>query len=209
VIGVAKNAPINEVGEAPEPYLYTSYWANFEPEVTFLIETQGNAAALAVAAKQALKSVDARLEPLTISTENDLVRYSAQRFEITAELAGALGLLGLILTAVGLYGVISFGVSQRTRELGIRMALGADRADTLLLVLREVAIVSGVGIVAGLPLALAATRSFSALLFGVSPWDAAAFAIAAVLLGVVLLVAGFVPARRATGIDPASALRAM
>ncbi len=118
-----------------------------------------------------------------------------------------LGLLGLILTAVGLYGVISYGVSQRTRELGIRMALGADRSDTLLLVLREVVLVAGLGIVVGLPLALAATRSFSALLFGVSPWDAPAFALAAVVLCAVLLIAGFLPARRATSIQPSSALR--
>jgi putative ABC transport system permease protein len=207
VVGVVKNAPINEVGEPAEPYLYISYWANFENEVTFMIETRGDPTALAQAARSALKSVDARLDPLSITTENDLIRFSAQRFQITAELAGALGLLGLILTAVGLYGVISYGVSQRTRELGIRMALGADRGDTMRLVLSEVAMVGGVGIVIGLPMALLATRSFSALLFGVSPWDATAFTVAAVVLIGVLMVAGFLPARRATGIDPSSALR--
>ncbi|MBZ5602001.1 MAG: ABC transporter permease [Acidobacteriia bacterium] len=207
VIGVVKNAPINEVGEAPEPYLYVSYWANFSNEVTFLIETSGDAAALSQAARRALKSVDARLNPNTITTQGELIRYSAQRFQITAETVGALGVLGLILTAVGLYGVISYGVGQRTRELGIRMALGANRGDTLMLVLRDVAMVGGLGIAAGLPVALAATRSFSALLFGVSPWDARAFVIAAVLLSAVVLFAGFIPARRATAIDPSRALR--
>jgi predicted permease len=207
VIGVVKNAPINAVGEVPEPYLYLAYWPNFEEEVTFLIETQGDATALAQTARRVLKSVDSRLDPLTITTENELIRYSAQNYQVTAELVGTLGLLGLILTAVGLYGVVSYGVSQRTRELGIRMALGAGRNDTLRLVLREVAMLGLIGIAAGLPLALAATRLFSSLLFGVGAWDVPTFAGAAILLAAVLVLAGFVPARRAASIEPGSALR--
>ncbi len=209
VIGVVKNAPINAVGEVPEPYLYLAYWPNFEEEATFLIETQGDASTLAPTARRVLKSVDARLDPLTITTERELIRYSAQNYQVTAELVGTLGLLGLILTAVGLYGVVSYGVSQRTRELGIRMALGAGRMDTLRLVLREVAMLGLIGIAAGLPLALAATRLLSSLLFGMGAWDVPTFTGAAILLGAVLVVAGFVPARRATSIEPVSALRAL
>jgi ABC-type antimicrobial peptide transport system permease subunit len=144
---------------------------------------------------------------MTITTENELIRYSAQNYQVTAELVGTLGLLGLILTAVGLYGVVSYGVSQRTRELGIRMALGAGKNETLGLVLREVALLGLIGMAAGLPLALFATRLFSSLLFGVAAWDAPTFAGAALLLAVVLALAGFVPARRATNIEPVSALR--
>ena len=207
VIGVAKNAPINEVGEIPEPYLYMAYWANFEQEATFMIETTGDAITLAQPARHVLKTVNSRLEPLTITTQNDLIRYSAQTYQMTAELVGALGLLGLILTAVGLYGVVSYGVSQRTRELGIRMALGAGRGDTLRLVLREVAMLGLIGMAIGVPLALWATRMFSTMLFGVSPWDVPAFAGAVLVLAAVLFAAGFFPAHRATGIDPGSALR--
>jgi predicted permease len=207
VVGVARNAPINSVGEPPEPYIYLPFWANFEPEITFFIETDGDPMGFAKAARQALKAVSARLDPLTITTENELIRFSAQTYQVTAELVGALGLLGLILTAVGLYGVVSYGVSQRTRELGIRMALGADRADTLGLVLREVAMLGLAGLVIGLPLALAATRLFSGLLFGVGPWDVPTFAGAGIVLAAALLAAGFAPARRATGIEPLSALR--
>ena len=207
VVGIVKNAPINEVGEPPEPYLYLSYWANFEQEATFMIQTQADPAALAEAARRALKSVDSKFNPLTITTENDLIRFSSQRYQITAELAASLGFLGLILTAVGLYGVVSYGVTERTRELGIRMALGADRRDTLLLVLREVASVGAIGILAGLPIALTATRAFSSMLFGVAPWDAPAFLASVFVLAVVLLAAGYLPARRATGIAPSSALR--
>jgi len=113
----------------------------------------------------------------------------------------------LVLTAVGLYGVVSYGVSQRTRELGIRMALGAGRSETLGLVLREVAMLGLIGMAVGLPLALMATRLCSSLLFGVSAWDIPTFAGAAILLGLVLFTAGFLPARRVTAIEPVSALR--
>jgi len=209
VIGVARNAPITAVGETPEPYLYLAYWPNFESEVTFLIETQGDAIALAQAARRELKSVDARLDPLIVTTENDLIAFSAQRYQVTAELVASLGALGLLLTAVGLYGVVSYGVSQRTRELGIRMALGANRSDTLWLVLREVAMLGLIGIAIGLPLAFTATRMFSTLLFGVSPWDAPAFTAAMIVLAGVLMAAGWLPARRATDIQPSFALREM
>ena len=207
VIGVVKNAPINVVGEDPEPYLYLAYWPNFRGEATFLIETQGDAASLAQTARRVLKSVDSQLDPMTITTENDLIRYSAQNYQMTAELVGTLGLLGLILTAVGLYGVVSYGVSQRTRELGIRMALGAGKNETLGMVLREVALLGIIGMAAGLPLALYATRYFSSLLFGVPAWDAPTFVGAAILLAAVLVAAGLIPARRATNIEPVSALR--
>lgn len=207
VIGVARDAPINAVGEPPEPYLYLSYWANFESEVTFLVETQSDPVPLAQAARRELKAVDQRLHPLTITTENELIRFSAQQYQVTAELAGSLSLLGLILTAVGLYGVIAFSVSQRTRELGIRMALGADRRDTLWLVLRDVSKLGAVGLAFGIPAALTATRLLSSLLFGIGPWDAPAFAASAILLAMVLFAAGLQPALRATGIQPSSALR--
>jgi ABC-type antimicrobial peptide transport system permease subunit len=187
--------------------LYLAYWPNIESEITYLIETSADPAGLAPTARQVLKSVDSRLDPLTITTENELIRYSAQTYQVTAELVGALGLLGLILTAVGLYGVVSYGVSQRTRELGIRMALGAGRNETLRLVLREVATLGVIGIAIGLPLALTATRLMSKLLFGVGPWDPVTFLGAGMLLAAVLALAGFLPARRATAIEPSAALR--
>lgn len=209
VVGIAKNAPINAVGEPPEPYLYLSYWPNIESEITYLIETAADPTPLAATARKVLKSVDPGLDPLTITTENDLIRYSAQGYQMTAELVGTLGLLGLVLCAVGLYGVVSYGVSQRTRELGIRMALGADRRDTLGLVLREVLALGAIGIAVGLPLALTATNLMSKLLFGVRPWDPVSFVGSGVLLVAVLTLAGFVPARRAARIEPSSALRVM
>jgi predicted permease len=209
VIGVVRNAPINAVGEPPEPYLYLPYWANFEQEATFIVETTGDASALAQSARAVLKRVDTRLDPLGITTQNELIRYSAQPYQITAELVGGLGLLGLILTAVGLYGVVSYNASLRTRELGVRMALGASRNDALWLVLREVLMMGAIGVAIGLPLAMAATRLMTSLLFGVSPWDIPAFIVAIALLAVVIIVAAWIPAKRATKVPPSAALRVM
>jgi ABC-type antimicrobial peptide transport system permease subunit len=160
-------------------------------------------------ARKALKSVNASLDPLTMVTENDLIRYSAQRYQLTAALVTALGAIGLLLTVVGVYGVVSYGVSLRTRELGIRMALGADRAATLYQVLREVGLLGLVGTVIGLPAALLATHAMRALLFGVGPWSATAFVSAVAILASSLLLAGLVPALRATRIEPSHALRTM
>jgi predicted permease len=209
VIGVVKNAPINEIGEAPESYLYLPYWSNFEQEVTFFLETDEDAGTMMETARKALKSVNASLDPLTMVTENDLIRYSAQRYQLTAALVTALGAIGLLLTVVGVYGVVSYGVSLRTRELGIRMALGADRAATLYQVLREVGLLGLVGTVIGLPAALLAIHAMRALLFGVGPWSATAFVSAVAILASSLLLAGLVPALRATRIEPSHALRTM
>jgi putative ABC transport system permease protein len=207
VIGVVKNAPINDIGEAPEPYMYLPYWSNFEQEATFLVETDGNAATLLDSTRKALKSVNAALDPLTMVTMNELIRYSAQRYRLTAALVTALGVIGLLLTIVGVYGVVSHGVNLRTREFGIRMALGADREATLRQVLREVSTLGLLGLLFGFPGALAATRAMQALLFGVSPWSVMAFAAATTVLAVSLLFAGLLPARRATRVEPAHALR--
>jgi ABC-type antimicrobial peptide transport system permease subunit len=154
-----------------------------------------------------LKQTDARITPLGITTMNDLIHYSAGRFQIAAELGAVLGILGLVLTAVGLFGVVSYGISQRAVELGIRMALGAGPRETRLLVLKEVATLGVAGAAIGLPLASASTHLLASMLFGVGPWDPPAFAGSAVLLMAVLLMAGFIPARRATAVAPASVLR--
>src|SRR6185295_4987607 len=112
-----------------------------------------------------------------------------------------------VLAAIGLYGVMSYAVARRTREIGIRMALGAERGRVLWLVLREVALLAGVGIFAGLTASLWLTRQVQAQLFGLSPHDPATLAGAVTLLASIALAAGYLPARRATAIDPMIALR--
>ena len=122
------------------------------------------------------------------------------------ELSG-FAVLALLLTVVGIFGVMAQTVSQRTPEIGIRMALGAQPRDVLALVLGRAAVVTGAGIVIGVASALALTRFMSALLYGVRPTDSATFVSVAALLGVIALVAGYIPARRATRVDAIAALR--
>jgi predicted permease len=207
VVGVAQTSPINEIGETPEPYIYLPFTRTPVAEITLMIQTEGEALQLAPEVRHTLISLSRGLDPLSITTQQQLIRFSAGQYQTTAELVSVLGLLGLTLTAIGLYGVVSYGVDRRRREIGIRMALGAKRNNTLMLVLRETVLMGGIGCVAGLPLALTATRIARALLFGVSPWNVAVIVAAVTVLALVLLLAGLVPARQATRIDPMAALR--
>jgi putative ABC transport system permease protein len=122
-------------------------------------------------------------------------------------LLGVFAACASLLAAIGIYGVVSFWVSQRTRELGIRAALGARQADIMRLVIRQAVVLVGVGIAVGLLAALGLTRVMASLLFGVGATDAVTYALLAVLLGIVALVASYVPARRAAGVPPIVALR--
>jgi ABC-type antimicrobial peptide transport system permease subunit len=163
--------------------------------------------AIAQPVRRVLMSIDPRLEPFSLVTFNNLLRFSTNLFQVSAELVSGLGLLALVITAVGLYGVVSYSVNQRSREIGIRMALGAGRRQMLGLVLREVGGLAAWGFAIGLPCGMAAARLGSSLLFGVGPWDLKAFVAALAVLAAVLLAAAFAPARRAMKIDPIAALR--
>ena len=128
-------------------------------------------------------------------------------FRIGAILAAAMGILGLTLAVVGVYGVVSFAASQRTREIGIRMALGADRQDILRLMLRQGLVLVAAGVLLGVLLTWAFTRPMAAILVGVSPTDALTFVTATLVLGGIGLWACYTPARRAMKLDPMVALR--
>jgi ABC-type antimicrobial peptide transport system permease subunit len=124
-----------------------------------------------------------------------------------AELVSALGLIGLALTVVGLYGFLAFRVTQRWREIGIRMALGATREGTAWLIVRDTAGMAAIGLAVGILLSIAAARVETAALFGVRPIDAFSFACALTILSLAVMMAALLPARRAAGIDPMKALR--
>jgi len=207
VIGVVRDVQFNSIDQLPEPYMYLPWFRGHYGEVTFIVHARVPAETLAESARRALIAVDPRFDPLNITTEGELIRFSGIEYRLSAELLAILGFIGLALTAIGLYGIVAWSVTRRTRELGIRMALGASRWETLALVLRQTAIVGGAGVLAGVPLALAATKAASSVLYNTSPWDAGAFALAVSTLAAVLLIAGFIPAQRATRIDPMAALR--
>ncbi len=207
IVGVAENAPVNQVGELPEPYLYLPFHFSDMGEVTFALQTGLNAMSLAQPVRQALIHIHPLLDPMMVTSLPELIRYSSGNYQMMAELVSALGLIGLILTVVGLYGFLAFRVAQRRREIGIRMALGASREATSLLVLRDTAGMGFIGLALGLVLAAAAARLESSLVFGVKPLDALSVAGAVGILATAIAAASWLPARRAASIDPIQALR--
>jgi ABC-type antimicrobial peptide transport system permease subunit len=157
--------------------------------------------------RQAVWSVDANLPLAGVYTMNHYYKASMARASFTLVMLGIAGAMALILGAVGLYGVIAYSVSQRTREIGIRVALGADRRHVLSLVLNEGMLMILLGLAIGLAASFILTRFLASLLFGVSPTDPLTFASVALLLAAVALVACYVPASRALRVDPMLTLR--
>ena len=171
-----------------------------------LLRTEGRPPSTSDIAR-ALSEIDPRIrlrEPTTVAAMFAEV-IAAPRFNLA--LLSTFALLALVLSAVGLYGVIAYSVTQRTREIGIRMALGARPAAVLALVLRQGALMTLAGVAVGLGAAAVATRAMRGMLYEVSPLDPGTFALVGVALGVVALSAAYVPARRASKVDPAIALR--
>ncbi len=172
-----------------------------------VVRTEGDPLALAPAVRGVVRELDPGLALANLRTADDVVEASVARPRLTAELLASFGFLALLLSAIGIYGVVGYSVARRSREIGIRMALGADRRRVLRLVLRQGMGPVAAGALAGLAAALAATRLLSSLLFGVSPADPAVFASVVVLLAAVGLLACWLPARRALRVDPATTLR--
>jgi predicted permease len=212
VVGVTEDAPINQIGELPEPYLYISfsqYQAHISNmgELTFVLATRTNAMSMAQDVRQALVHINPLLDPMMLTSEPELIRYSAGNYQMMAELVTALGLIGLVLTVVGLYGFLAFRVTERKREIGIRMALGASRQATAWLVLRDTLRMASVGLLLGIALSLAVTRLETSVLFGVRPLDVSSIVAALCILAIAAVGAAWLPARRAASIEPMQALR--
>ena len=157
--------------------------------------------------RQTAQRIDPNLPIFDMKTMAVVMDESLFVERLVAALSVAFGALATLLAAIGLYGVMSYSVARRTREIGIRMALGAERKSVLWLVLREVALMVLAGVAIGLPIAVALSRVVQSQLFALSAYDPIALAGAAVLLTTVALVAGYLPARRATRVDPMLALR--
>jgi predicted permease len=206
VIGVAQDVPIYQLGEVPEPYMYVPFHFVDYGEITFVIGTRQNAMSMAQDARQVLIHANPLLDPMMVTSLPELIRYSAGDYQMMAELVTALGLIGLALTVVGLYGFLAFRVTQRRREIGIRMALGATREATAWLVVRDTARLAAIGLGLGVLLSIAAARVETAALFGVRPLDAISFAAALAVLSLAIVAAALLPARRAASIDPIQAL---
>ncbi|MGH9930301.1 MAG: ABC transporter permease [Pyrinomonadaceae bacterium] len=207
IVGVARDGKYRSLGESPHPYIYQPVLQSYDPKMTLVVRTTGEPQSVASAVREQIRALDANLPVADVKTLRDQLDLSLVPSRVAAWTLGGFGVLALLLAGIGIYGVVSYSVAQRTREIGVRMALGAKERDVLGLVLGEGLFVIGVGLVVGLLLAFAATRVIAGFLYGVGATDPLTFAGVPLLLGFVALVASYVPARRATKVDPLVALR--
>jgi len=175
--------------------------------MTLVVRTTGEPRAIAPVLREQIRALDANLPIAEVKTFRDQLELSLLPSRIAAWTLGGFGLLALLLAGIGIYGVVSYAAAQRTREIGVRMALGAKQKDVLRLVLWDGLIVIGAGLAIGLLLAAAATRVIAGLLYGVDATDPLTFLGVPLVLGLVAFVASYIPARRAVKVDPLVALR--
>ena len=207
IVGVVRDSKYIALGERATPFAYLPLAQNHETGMILHVRAAGDPANLVNAVRGEIQSLDRNLPVPGVAPMTDLLDTSLYAARMGAVLLGAFGLVALLLASVGLYGVMSFSVSRRTREIGVRMALGAQGRDVLGLVLREGMTLVGLGVGFGVLGAFAATRILAGFLYDVSTLDAATFAAIPVALAVVALAACYIPARRATKVDPMVALR--
>jgi predicted permease len=211
VVGVAADARYADVTQPSPPFVYRplAQRPRMGPPMTIMhIRTAGDPAAVAGLVRRELQALDPSVPFVRVVPMMDLIAPQLAPWRTGTFMFTLFGALGLALAAIGLYGVISFVVAQRTREMGVRIALGARRADVLALVLGQGGRLIAVGIVVGAAVAAASTRLFASMMYGVSPVDPVVYIGTAALLGIVGVIAMIVPARRATRVDPLVALRA-
>lgn len=209
VVGVVANTKYTFLNETTKPHLYLPVAQRPVDMMTLHLRTTGNPTAITGAARKMTKELNPDLALFGVKSMETHLNYGLAFLFVRfgALVATTLGLLGLVQSIVGLYGVISYGVSQRTREFGIRLALGASGYVVARDVLKQGARLTAIGLVVGLTIAAASTRLMESILFGVSTTDWATFAGAAVVLGIIATVSSYVPARRASKLDPIVALR--
>ena len=208
VIGIVSDIRYRAIETAAVPDVYVPLAQSYQARLRLFVRTRLDPAALAPAVAGEIRALDPNLPLSEVKTMEERVGDAMWRTRVGAWVLALFALLALLLTAIGIFGVMAQAVAQRTAEIGIRMALGAGTRDVLALVLGRAAILTVVGIVIGTASALALTRFLGALLYGVAPADPVTFVSVAVLLGMIALVAGYIPARRATRVDAMEALRA-
>jgi len=207
VVGVAKDSKYESVREAPKPFFYVPLSQNFAREAGLHIRTTLNPQTMAAALSREVHALDGNLALFEVISLQEQLDRSTSAQMVAVTLVGTLGGLALLLAAIGLYGVMSYAVSQSTRELGLRMALGADASNLLRLVVSRGLVLMAGGVLLGAAVALALTRLLGNLLYKVSPRDPLAFGSALAVMTIASLAACFLPAWRATRTDPARALR--
>jgi predicted permease len=207
VVGVAKTVKYDALGEDPKPIIYLPIQQDYEPIGTIQARVNGDPLLFARAIEKAIHEGNAEMPIFDESTMEQRVATATTGSRIAGAFVGTFGLLALVLAAVGIYGLISYTTRQRTHEIGIRLALGAQRADVFRLVIGNGVKLVVAGLAIGFGLSLALTRFLSSILFQTGATDVATFLVVGLLLAVVALVACYLPARRAMKVDPMVALR--
>jgi ABC-type antimicrobial peptide transport system permease subunit len=206
IVGIARDITYYSVGESPRPYFYLPFGPMVMDALTFQFRTTGPDASLAQTVRRLLRDADSRIRvPFALAFEQarQMPLYPSRAMAIVS---GTFGTLALLLTMIGLYGVVVYAASQRTREFAVRIALGARPGDILRGVVRQGLVMAGIGLVVGVAGALALARLLRGFLVGVSPFDPVTIAGWCAVLAALALVASYVPAKRATRIDPAAVL---
>ncbi|HEX6729982.1 MAG TPA: ABC transporter permease [Pyrinomonadaceae bacterium] len=207
VVGVTSGGKYRTLGEPPQPYIYQPVLQSYDPRMTLVVRTTGEPQSVAGIVREQIRALDSNLAISDVKTLRDHVNLSLFPSRVAASTLAGFGILALLLVAIGIYGVVAYSVAQRTREIGIRMALGAKETNVLRIVIGEGLFVVSIGIAVGLVLAFAVTRLIAGFLYGVAATDPITFLAVPLLLGLVALLASYIPARRATKVDPLVALR--
>ena len=208
IVGVVGDAKYGSVREQTRPMVYHPLWQE-PPRASFVVHvrTVSEPTALAPSLRREILAIDGEALISEVRTLPQVIRRQLRQDRMFATLASFFALLALALGAIGIYGIVAYRVAQRTAEIGVRMALGAQRGDVLWLIMRETLVLLAAGAAIGVPAALAAARLVKSLLFGLNPWDPPTIAGATAVLFAAGALAGFLPARRAASIEPTLALR--
>jgi len=207
VVGVVRNTVVNAIGEEPQPLAYLPLTQDFAPFVTMQVRTNGRPEAVIASVRGQVQSLDTNLALTNFNTIGELLDQGLWAPRMGAALLTVFGGLALILAVVGVYGVLSYSVNQQTREIGIRMAMGAQSGRVLRLVVKQGMRLAVTGLALGLVVAFAAMHVLSSLLFGVSAHDPLIFGAVSLILATAAVLACYFPARRAARVDPLVALR--
>jgi putative ABC transport system permease protein len=207
IIGVAKDGKYFNIAEQPRAFIWTPMAQLYYSNATLMVRTAGDPQNLLSAVRNEVHSIDPNLPLFDVKTLTDHMRLALFPARVAATVLGVFGVVALVLAAIGIYGIASYAVAQRTREIGIRMALGAQLSDVLRLVLSHGVKLIVLGVALGLLGAFLVTRAINSVLYGVSATDPLTFVVVTVLLVAVALLACYLPARRATKVDPLIALK--
>ena len=214
IVGIVKDVKQDGLDEVGFPHVYVPIYQDFDVsegyvfrDFVIVARTALPVSALEPQIRRQVANVDAALPVYDVASMDELVERSLESRRLMAQMVGGFAVVALVLASVGIYGLLAFMVGQRAREIGVRVALGASRADVLKLIVSKGVILAGIGIVTGVLGAASAASAMGSVLYGVRPHDPVVFVSVPALLFVVAILASYFPARRATRVDPNIALR--